>query len=387
MVCATASRTQQRDVALMTSEASTRPPGQQVASPRRVTRSLAGSLCDVHLRPVSPSAALRGCSSLALAMRALVRPRRRKRRSARMAWFVVLQDALTRGEQTLANGPKLTNTDGHRLRLITARVAVNDPAAVAARLAAHADFRTEDAGELSWWGRELTEIEREGALAQMRALADPDRGARRAAALAARAPGAAPGRFRGVGQLRGPAASAGRAASRARRRARARAPIGDRPGAGHAADPARDGAPFAGSRRSHAARTPHIACASSSQRPFVHVIHAPEATSHKRLFGSRRRGCPFRSRPVAHRSCRDRRSGACKLRRSASTERVADRVPATTSTWRPMTEMPGVGGGCRVNPRGWHEVVKNRQELLFGGDQISPRRRPIAAGWPYTASG
>jgi len=71
-----------------------------------------------------------------------------------------------------AAGPKLTNTDGHRLRLITVRVAVNDPAAVATRLAAHPDFRTEDAGELSWWGRELTEIEREGALAQMRSLAD-----------------------------------------------------------------------------------------------------------------------------------------------------------------------------------------------------------------------
>jgi len=71
-----------------------------------------------------------------------------------------------------AAGPKLTNTDGHRLRLITAGVAVNDPAAVATRLAAHADFRTEDADELSWWGRELTEIEREGALAQIRALAD-----------------------------------------------------------------------------------------------------------------------------------------------------------------------------------------------------------------------
>ncbi len=71
-----------------------------------------------------------------------------------------------------AAGPKLTKTDGHRLRLITARVTVNDPAAVAARLAAHADFRSEDAGELSWWGRELTAIEREGALAQMRSLAD-----------------------------------------------------------------------------------------------------------------------------------------------------------------------------------------------------------------------
>ena len=37
---------------------------------------------------------------------------------------------------------------------------------------AHTDFRTEDAGELSWWGRELSEIEREGALAEIRSLAD-----------------------------------------------------------------------------------------------------------------------------------------------------------------------------------------------------------------------
>ncbi|MGB0094607.1 MAG: hypothetical protein WBP81_19005, partial [Solirubrobacteraceae bacterium] len=70
-----------------------------------------------------------------------------------------------------ATGPKLTNTDGHRLRMITAHVAVNDPAAVAGTLAAHADFRVEDAGELSWWGRELSEIEREGALAQIRSVA------------------------------------------------------------------------------------------------------------------------------------------------------------------------------------------------------------------------
>ena len=71
-----------------------------------------------------------------------------------------------------AAGPKLANTDGHRVRLITARVAVNDPPVVARRLAAHADFRSEDAGELSWWGRELSGMEREGALAQMRSLAD-----------------------------------------------------------------------------------------------------------------------------------------------------------------------------------------------------------------------
>jgi hypothetical protein len=38
-----------------------------------------------------------------------------------------------------AAGPKLTNTDGHPLRLITAHVEVNDPAAVTRTLAAHAD--------------------------------------------------------------------------------------------------------------------------------------------------------------------------------------------------------------------------------------------------------
>ncbi len=69
-----------------------------------------------------------------------------------------------------ATGPKLTNTDGHRLRMITADIAVNDPAAVAGMLAAHADFRVDDAGQLSWWGRELSELEREGALAQIRSL-------------------------------------------------------------------------------------------------------------------------------------------------------------------------------------------------------------------------
>lgn len=73
-----------------------------------------------------------------------------------------------------AAGPKLTNTEGHPLRVITAHVAVNDPAAIAGTLAAHADFRVEDAGELSWWGRELSKIERAGALAQVRALAGED---------------------------------------------------------------------------------------------------------------------------------------------------------------------------------------------------------------------
>ncbi len=96
-----------------------------------------------------------------------------------------------------AAGPKLTNTDGHRLRLITARVAVNDPAAVAARLVAHADFRTEAPGRA-----ELVGARADRDRARWRARADAraggsgraDRGARRAAALAARASEAAPGR-------------------------------------------------------------------------------------------------------------------------------------------------------------------------------------------------
>lgn len=68
-----------------------------------------------------------------------------------------------------AAGPTLTNSDGHRLRLITAVVKVNVRAAAAERLVAHQDFRTEEDGELSWWGRELSEMERQSALAHLRA--------------------------------------------------------------------------------------------------------------------------------------------------------------------------------------------------------------------------
>ncbi|MGH2843695.1 MAG: tetratricopeptide repeat protein [Solirubrobacteraceae bacterium] len=73
-----------------------------------------------------------------------------------------------------AAGPKLTNTDGHRLRMITADLTVNDPATVTEMLASHADFRTEDEGGLTWWGRELTGVERAGMLAQIHALVGDD---------------------------------------------------------------------------------------------------------------------------------------------------------------------------------------------------------------------
>jgi len=44
--------------------------------------------------------------------------------------------------------------------------------AVAQRLAAHADFRSEDAGELSWWGRELSGMERGARSRRCARLAD-----------------------------------------------------------------------------------------------------------------------------------------------------------------------------------------------------------------------
>jgi hypothetical protein len=73
-----------------------------------------------------------------------------------------------------AAGAGLTNTDGHRLALITGLVRVDAAAAAAERLAAHEDFRTEEDGELTWWGRELSELERQTALATIRAEAGED---------------------------------------------------------------------------------------------------------------------------------------------------------------------------------------------------------------------
>ncbi len=82
-----------------------------------------------------------------------------------------------------AAGPTLNNTEGHRLRIITALLNVKDGTAAAERLTAHPDFETEEGGKLSWWGRELTEMERQSALAHLRSqlaadgeepLEDPD---------------------------------------------------------------------------------------------------------------------------------------------------------------------------------------------------------------------
>ncbi len=64
--------------------------------------------------------------------------------------------------------PKLVNTDKHPTVLIKATVAVNDVAAVTARLAEHPEFGVED-GTIKWWGRELDAMERETSLAELRA--------------------------------------------------------------------------------------------------------------------------------------------------------------------------------------------------------------------------
>jgi len=73
-----------------------------------------------------------------------------------------------------AAGAALTNTDGHRLALITGLMQVDEPAAAAERLAEHEDFRIEEDGVLTWWGRELSEMERQTALATVRAETGED---------------------------------------------------------------------------------------------------------------------------------------------------------------------------------------------------------------------
>lgn len=66
-------------------------------------------------------------------------------------------------------GPQLRNMEGHRVKLITASVVAQQPGELLARLADHPDFRREEDGELSWWGRELTADEQASMLASLRA--------------------------------------------------------------------------------------------------------------------------------------------------------------------------------------------------------------------------
>lgn len=69
-----------------------------------------------------------------------------------------------------ASGPKLANTDGDPLCLITAFVEVADPAAVVAALTASPDFEQQDKEDrFSWWGRELTNPEHASTRAEVEA--------------------------------------------------------------------------------------------------------------------------------------------------------------------------------------------------------------------------
>ncbi|HYT80254.1 MAG TPA: tetratricopeptide repeat protein [Actinomycetota bacterium] len=67
----------------------------------------------------------------------------------------------------------VTNTDGDPLLFVTARVEVDDPAKVRARLLANADFEAlDDDDTVAWLGREMTRPERDTAMAEARAFAE-----------------------------------------------------------------------------------------------------------------------------------------------------------------------------------------------------------------------
>jgi hypothetical protein len=64
--------------------------------------------------------------------------------------------------------PRLVNTDGDRICLVKATVALHDPSAAFAALVEHPDIEA-DGDALTWWGRELDALERETAAAELRA--------------------------------------------------------------------------------------------------------------------------------------------------------------------------------------------------------------------------
>jgi hypothetical protein len=66
------------------------------------------------------------------------------------------------------SGPRLQNTDGDPMVLVKATLAVDDLDAVTGRLAEHPDILPDEEapGGFTWWGRALTEAEREPLLAQ-----------------------------------------------------------------------------------------------------------------------------------------------------------------------------------------------------------------------------
>ena len=75
-------------------------------------------------------------------------------------------------EKSHRAAPRMTNTDGDPLELLTAVVALEDPQAVHEGLARHRDFETSDEESLLvWMGREMTPEEAAQSLAQFRAEA------------------------------------------------------------------------------------------------------------------------------------------------------------------------------------------------------------------------
>jgi hypothetical protein len=69
-----------------------------------------------------------------------------------------------------ATPPRLNNTDGEPMCLITAQIRVADPDAVVAHLGQHPDFRTDDEHQqLSWLGKPVPPAQRESMLAELRA--------------------------------------------------------------------------------------------------------------------------------------------------------------------------------------------------------------------------
>ena len=82
-------------------------------------------------------------------------------------------------------------------------------------------------------------------------------------------------------------------------------------------------------------------------------------------------------------------------RRSVAIPALLIRLPPRTSgklaplgkqDQRAQRGLPCSSPRLSGKPGGWREVVLNRQQLDFGGDQISPAKRSIAARQPYTTS-
>jgi hypothetical protein len=65
--------------------------------------------------------------------------------------------------------PALTNTEGHAMRFIKAKIAVRDVGQVKERLTAHPDFEQIGDDELTWLGRKVPEAQRQTMLAELRA--------------------------------------------------------------------------------------------------------------------------------------------------------------------------------------------------------------------------